>query len=323
MKAMVLAAGLGTRLRPLTLERCKPAMPLLEKPIIAGLLERLMQSGITDFRINLHHLPGSVERIFESPPWNTYPVSFSHEECILGTAGGLKANESFFRDETFLMVNGKIVAGFSLQDALAFHRESGALATLVLYPQVAPFRWFPVRIDHEGRLQNFKGAPVLAPPRPEAYVFTGIHILEPEIFSFIPPGVFYEINDQVYPQAMAKGLPVFGFPVDGYWYEPSNPFRYLEAQRQLFKRDHSRPFTCISHQAHVARTASLGPFVSLGSGCVVDDRAKIENSILWENVHVQSGASVKNCVIGAGVHIQGQCEDKVVTLNGEVSIAAE
>jgi mannose-1-phosphate guanylyltransferase len=320
IKAMILAAGLGTRLRPLTFECAKPAMPLLGKPIVARLVEQLTDHGVGSFRINLHHMTQSVERIFHSAPWDTLPVSFSHEQEILGTAGGLKANESFFDQGTFLMVNGKIVMDLPLEEALAFHRERHALATLILCPQEPPYRWFPVRIDEEYRLCNFKGAVDGGEPTPQSYVFTGIHIIEPEIFSFIPPGVFYEINDQVYPAAMQSGKRVLGFPVQGYWQEPSNPGRYLEAQRDLFLRSGKAQTVHIPTDAIIDQRASVGPFVSMGSGCVLDGPCSLENAILWDNVHVKSGAVIRNSVLGSAVTIEGQCVDKVVTRNGEAPV---
>jgi NDP-sugar pyrophosphorylase family protein len=318
---MILAAGLGTRLRPLTLECPKPAMPLLGKPIIARLLKKLTAFGVESFRVNLHHLPHSVERIFQSPPWDGPPVSFSYEKEILGTAGGLKANESFFDQGTFLMVNGKIVMDLPLEQALAFHKERNALATLILFPQDPPYRWFPVRIDADYRLRNFKGTTDGGELTPQAYVFTGIHIMEPEIFSFIPSGVFYEINDQVYPAAMQSGKRVLGFPLEGYWQEPSNPGRYLETQKDLFTRSGARPAVHLPVDAVIDGRATLGPFVSLGSGCVIDGPSEVENAILWDDVHIKAGARVRNCVLGSSVTIEGECVDKVVTRHGEAPIA--
>jgi len=317
---MILAAGLGTRLRPLTFECPKPAMPLLGKPIVARLVETLMEYGVDGFRMNLHHLPRSIERIFQSPPWDRLPVSFSHEKEILGTAGGLKANESFFDQGTFLMINGKIVMDLPLQEALAFHRERKALATLILYPQAQPYRWFPVRIDDEYRLSNFKGMAQDGEPNSQAYVFTGIHILEPEIFAFIPGGIFYEINDQVYPAAMQAGNRVFGFPVEGYWQEPSNPSRYLETQKDFFLRSEASPRIYVASDATVHAHARLGPFVSVGPRCVVESPCAIENAILWEDVRIAAGSRVRNSILGSGVTIQGDCVDKVVTRNGEIAV---
>lgn len=320
MKAMILSAGLGTRLRPLTLERAKPAIPLLEKPLVARLITKLLRDDITAFRLNLHHLPHTIETIFQSTEWGDLPVSFSYESQILGTAGGLKANESYFHRETFLMVNGDIVMDFPLKEALAFHKENKALATLILYPQSAPYRYSPIKIDEHGRLRNFKGACPGGKLRPETYVFTGVHILEPDIFSLIPPGVPWEINDQVYPQALNAGEKVLGFPVEGYWSDLGNPSRYLATQRELLMREGTTPSTSISAGAEVSPDSSIGPFVSIGDACVVEAGAGIENSILWKNVRVKKNCFVRNCIIGSDVTIDRDCSDSVITRNGEAPI---
>jgi NDP-sugar pyrophosphorylase family protein len=321
MKAMILAAGLGTRLRPLTLERAKPAIPLLGKPILIRLIERLMECGATDFRINLHHLPDTVEGLFEKPNREDLPVSFSHEHQILGTAGGLKANESFFDQGTFLMVNGDIVLDFPLAEAIAFHREREALATLVLLPQTAPFTYVPVRIDQEGSLWNFKGEGAHGNPGPESYLFTGVHILEPEIFDFIPSGVFHEINDQVYPEAMRSGKRVCGFPVRGYWNDVGDPVRYLEAQRAMLEKSGVTGFSYISPEAKASSEATVGPFVSVEAGCVLEEGSHASNSVLWESVRLKRGSSVRNCIMGSDMTVEGEKVNRIVTRNGEIELA--
>lgn len=333
MKAMILTAGLGTRLRPLTFERAKPSIPLLGKPLVIRLLEKLSTQGVTEFKLNLHHLPATVEELFRAEPESKFAVSFSHEPRILGTAGGLKANESFFRDGTFLMVNGDIVMEFPLEDALAFHRERNALATLLLYPQPEPPRYFPIRIDHDGRFLNFKGISEEGVARPETYVFTGIHILEPGVLRFVPKGEFYEINDQVYPQAIHQGEKVLGFPVEGYWNDVGDPGRYLEAQKDLLLPDTTGLFhgaqgysketlSYVSSTANIAESARFGPFASAGPRCVIEAGSIVENSILWENVRVKSGASIMNCIAGSGVTLQGDVRNVIVTRHGEAPIAA-
>jgi NDP-sugar pyrophosphorylase family protein len=321
MKAMLLAAGLGTRLRPLTLERAKPAIPLLGKPILIRLIERLMEHGAADFRINLHHLPHTIEQIFHNPRWGDLPASFSHEPQILGTAGGLKANESFFDQGTFLMVNGDIVLEFPLAEAIAFHKERGALATLVLLPQTAPYTYVPVRIDQEGSLWDFKGAGKGKNPRHEAFLFTGVHILEPEIFDFIPPGGFYEINDQVYPEAIRSGKRVCGFPVEGYWSDLGDPVRYLEAQRAMLTRPGVTSPVYMSLEAKVSGKAIVGPFVSAEAGCILEEGSQASNAVLWENVRLRHGASVRNCIIGSDMTVEGEKVNRIVTRNGETEIA--
>jgi NDP-sugar pyrophosphorylase family protein len=346
MKAMILAAGLGTRLRPLTLEIAKPAVPLLGKPLVVRLIEKLLNEGVTEFRLNLHHLPHSVEAVFQTSPWDGLPVSFWFEPEILGTAGGLKANELFFDDGTFVMANADIVMDFALREALEFHREHDALATMILYPQEFPFRYFPVRIDRDNRLRNFKGMCPGGDLRPETYVFTGVHILEPRIFEHIPQGRFCEINDEVYTAALARGEVIFGYPVTGYWNDLGDPSRFLAAQKDLLIRESSQrgangsiagaeagathqesaggagvpaghetaPECClhenamvlkgptrISKDVHIDKSATIGPFVSAGRGCIIEAGASVQNSILWTNVRIKSSAVVHDCIVGSAV----------------------
>ena len=320
MKAMILAAGLGTRLRPLTLERAKPAVPLLGKPLVIRLLEMLSAHGATDFRLNLHHLPDTIERIFQSSECSHFNVSFSYEPEILGTAGGLKDNESFFHDETFMMANADIVADFPLHEAIAFHAERNAFATLILYPQRPPFEHLPVRIDQHYKLHNFKGHSSTGKPTPDAYVFTGIHILDAEIFDFIPSGRFYEINDQVYPEALRKGKEIYGFPVQGYWNDLGDPARYLRAHWDLFRLSGCNSPTYVSSDAHVHPTAKLGPQASIETGCILEENTSLENAVLWEKVALKRGAIVNNCIIGSDMIIDRRCEGKIITRNGEIPL---
>jgi NDP-sugar pyrophosphorylase family protein len=321
MKAMVLSAGLGTRLRPLTLEKAKPAIPVLGKPLIIRLIQNLTERGCSEFRVNLHHLPESIESLFEVTPWDELPVSFSHEQDILGTAGGLKANESFFDQGTFLMVNGDILFDFPLTEALAFHRQRQALATLILVRQEPPYRYSPVRIDENNRLVDFKGSGSTDRPRPETYVFTGVHILEPAVFGYIPPRIFYEINAQVYPVAMRGGERVLGLPVAGYWNDLGDPIRYLEAQRDLFRRLGTSSPVHMAPGASADPSSRIGPFVTVGDGCVIEADCMAENAVFWEHVRVKSGTIVRNCVIGSELIVASTCSNKIITRHGEAPIA--
>jgi NDP-sugar pyrophosphorylase family protein len=321
MKVMILAAGLGTRLRPLTLERAKPAIPVLGKPLVIRLIENLMEQGATEFRLNLHHLPSSIDTVFASPPWMGVPASFSYEETILGTAGGLKDNESFFNEETFLMANGDILFDFPLDRALSFHKEQEALATLVLYRQTPPYRHFPIRITEDGRLQNFKN--VRGPAgkvREGTYVFTGIHILEPEIFELIPPGCFCEINDEVYPEALNQGKRVLGFPVEGYWNDLGDPARYLQASTDLLRHWETTPPAYVSADVRVGDSVEIGANVSIEAGCRLDSNTGVQNAILWENVRVTNHASVRNCIVGSDMIIDSDCSQRIITRHGEAPI---
>jgi NDP-sugar pyrophosphorylase family protein len=321
MKAMILAAGLGTRLRPLTLERAKPAVPLLGTPLMIRLLETLMENTIHAFRINLHHLPHTIEQLFNVSPWDSIPVSFSHEPSILGTAGGLKDNEAFFDQGTFVMANGDILIDFSLADALAFHKDSDALATLILFPQSPPYQYYPMRIDENGKLVDFKGFGSARLPRSQTYVFTGIHILETEIFQYIPKGRFSSITDEAYVAAMKDGKNVCGFPVTGYWNDIGDPQRYLQVQRHLINGNKAGATAHPSRFAAVDATAHVGRFVSVGNGCQFDSGSSVENSILWDKVVIEEKSSIRNCIVGSGTIVSGHHSDMIISQHGVRSFA--
>ncbi len=317
MRAMILAAGLGTRLRPLTLERAKPAAPLVGQPIIIRLMEKLSRAGVSEFRVNLHHLPGSIQSIFADPVHAPkYQVSFSFEPSILGTAGGLKANEKFFRDDTFLLANGDIVFDFNFVDALAFHRSRGALATMILQPQKRPYQFYPVFLDDEQRLTHFKQKPPPDVETRQAYVFTGVHILEPEIFAHIPAGVFCEINDSIYPDLIQKGRRILGFVTRGYWNDIGNPVRYLEAHKHLLstleRRKNVRDEVYIEED-HLSWVRSG---VWAEKGCVFKRGAHAQDCIFWENVTVENDVFLSRCIVGADVIVKKCYENCVITRNG-------
>lgn len=318
MKAMILAAGFGTRLRPLTLERAKPAIPMLGEPLIVRLLRKLQTQNVSQFRVNLHHLPDSLSAIFDHTD-SEFSVSFSTETEILGTAGGLKANESYF-DETFIMANGDIAAEFPVAPALEFHRRRDALATLLLFEQHPPFRYFPVKIDHDNRLRNFKNAAPSKDVTPETYVFTGIHILDPRIFDYIPDNGFCDINNDVYPPALRNDERIYGFPVQGYWNDVGDPMRYLQAQRDLFLLERSSPYTQFHRSVSVCSGSETGPFVSAGDHCVFEPESFVRNSILWDRVIVHEGAVVQNSIIGSDVELKGRVCNKIITVHGEADI---
>ncbi|MEW6347876.1 MAG: NDP-sugar synthase [Thermodesulfobacteriota bacterium] len=318
MKAMILAAGLGTRLRPLTLEIAKPAIPVLGKPLVVRLVENLLGVGVTAFRLNLHHLPHTIERMFASPPYVELPVSFSYEPNILGTAGGLKANESFFDTDVFLMANGDIIADFPLHEAIAFHRSRKPAATMILYPQSPPYRHTPIRIDQDFRIRDFKGRASGGDLQPETYVFTGIHVLDPGIFSFIPAGVFHEINDQVYPLLMDAGHEILGFPVNGYWNDLGDPARYLEATRDLLRFSGRDRY--VSGEAEVRTGADAGGGAVIEAACVLEEGARVRDSILWKRVTVKEGVHVSNCIVAADTVVTHNCAGKIITRNGAEAI---
>jgi NDP-sugar pyrophosphorylase family protein len=193
------------------------------------------------------------------------------------------------------------------------------LATLVLAPQEPPFRYYPVRIDSEGRLIGFKGRNPQGAPIPGAFVFTGIHIIEPEIFDYIPAGRFAEINDEVYPAAMDQGKLILGFPTRGYWRDIGTPGSYLRAHWELLDAQHDRGLAYPSGLSE-APAGSVAPYVSVSPDCIIGSGAVLERTVIWDAVTIRPGVHVRNCVIGSGMTIEESVSDMALTRFGEAHI---
>lgn len=288
MRAMILSAGYGTRLWPLTEDRTKPAIPILGKPLVGYVAEYLARYGCDEIVVNLHYRPESVRRALGDGSRFGVRLQYVEEPQILGTSGAIDNARSLLDGDTFVLVNGKIITDIDLSAALETHRRARALATLVLLPNVACER-FSVVETANGFLRGFSGMPVPGkfskqdPP----LMFTGIQILEPGIFDYVPRGVFSHSTTDVYPQAVLKGERVAVHVAQGNWYELSTIQRYLDISLLLL--------------------AQAGQSVTKGSDCVVSSEAEVTEAILWDNVIVESGVRIRRAVLGDNVRIpQGE-----------------
>ena len=286
MRAIILSAGYGTRLWPLTEDRTKPAIPILGKPLVGYVAEYIASYGFDDIVVNLHHRPESVRAALGNGSQFGVKLHYVEEPEILGTSGALDNTREFFDKETFLAINGKIITDIDLRAALETHRKANALATLVLLANTKRERFSLVEVDRGGRITGFGGMPY------ETYagtplMFTGIQILEPRIFDYIPRGVFSHSTTDVYPQAIAKGETIAAHIASGTWRELSTLKRYLDISVEMLREQ---------KQAYVA-----------GSKCEVASTAQITDSVLWDNVVVDDNAYVRSCIVADGVRISAGC----------------
>lgn len=305
MKAIILAAGLGTRLWPLTEDRTKAAIPFLNRPLIAYAVEYLAANGICDIIVNLHHQPDSIRRALGDGSKFGVKISYSLEPEILGTSGALNPIRESLLDDDFLVINGKIITNIDLVEAIEQHRKQDALATLVLLENPARERFSIVELDQRGRITRFAGFPETAQSQTASaeasrnpvigsastestpLMFTGVQVLSPRIFEYIPREGFSHSTIDVYPPAIAAGEAVIGQISNRDWYEMSTLGRYLEASIRLMdNRDSSRASSVVA-----------------GANCIIDDSATLVRSVLWDNVTVETGACVRDCVLGEGVRI--------------------
>ena len=297
MRAMLLSAGYGTRLWPLTEDRTKPAIPILGKPLVGYVAEYLARFGIDDIVVNLHHQPQSVRDALGDGEQFGVKLRYIEEQPeILGTSGALDNAREFFQDQTFAVVNGKIITDIDLQAALETHREMRALATLVLLRNSKRERFSVVHTSN-GLITRFGAMPDKEPAVDVPLMFTGIHIMEPAIFEYIPRRVFSDSVVDVYPKAMAAGERIAAHVADGKWRELSTLQRYLDISVEMLKE--------------------RGEAFSAGEGCLISTSANVQDSILWDDVVVEPGAQVTRAIVADGVKIESGSviENAAVVLN--------
>ena len=282
MRAIVLSAGYGTRLWPLTEDRTKPAIPILGKPLVGYVAEYLARYGIDEIVVNLHHRPDSVRRALGDGSRFGVKLHYVEEPVILGTSGALDNTRAFFENETFVVVNGKIITDIDLTAALETHRKANAIATLVLLPNTRRERFSVVETE-AGRIVGFGGMPVADGGGDAPLMFTGIHILEPRIFEYVPRGVFSDSVIHVYPQAIAKGETIAAHVASGKWRELSTLKRYLDISVELLQEEQKT-------------------FIG-GANLVIASSASVTESVLWDNVEIGAGARVNRAVLADNVKI--------------------
>lgn len=230
MKAMILAAGLGTRLRPLTDTLPKPLLPIAGRPLIAWNLLLLRRYGVTEVMINLHHLGHLIEQALGDGSEFGMRISYSKEPVILGTGGGLKQAEPFFGGEPFFVLNGDTLFDMNLNGMTAAYRRSHAVAAMAVRADPEPERWGAVEVDAARRVCRISGRGMDPGGRSEKRMFAGVHLMHPRLLASVPTGRESSIID-AYVGAIQAGETVVGCELSGYWSDIGTPERYAQARR--------------------------------------------------------------------------------------------
>ena len=234
---MILAAGEGTRLRPLSLDRPKPMAPVAGRPLLEYTIDWLVKYGVQDVAINLHYKPEAITGHFGDGRAFGVRLTYSHEEQLLGTAGAVKRLECFF-DQTFVLIYGDVLTDLDLTDLEAYHRQKAGLGTVALYRVDNPTVRGLVEIDPTGRILRF-----VEKPRPEE-VFTdlansGVYILEPEVLQYIPPDTACDFGRDLFPALLERHVPLYGYPLaeDEYLIDIGSPESYAQANHDWSVRE--------------------------------------------------------------------------------------
>ena len=287
MKAMILAAGLGTRLRPLTDVRPKPLVPLLNRPVLERTITYLKQQGITSIVVNAHHHAQRLVEYLQGGRAFGIPVEVRVEPRILGTGGGLRNISDFWGENTLLVINGDIVTTIDLAPAVRFHLQSGAAATLLVHDYPA---FQQILVDEAGQVRD-----IASEPRPGRLAFTGIHIVEPGLRRWIPETGFSNIIT-CYREMIAEGAHPAGYVTQGHsWRDIGAIESYLLANQEA-----SEGSVHVGENCAIDPSARLEGWCVIGAGSCVGPGAVIARSVLWEEVTIGKGVCVEDSVVTDG-----------------------
>jgi len=296
MEAVILAGGFGTRIRPLTYTRPKPLLPLLNRPLLANIIDRLPQ-GINRIILPVNYLKEQIEGYFEEHP--DPRVVLVEESTPLGTGGAIKNCRQFLTGQ-FLVVNGDVVCDFDLQRLIDLHRGKRAEATISLWPVEEPWHFGVVQLAKDGRISKF----VEKPPKgsePSNLINAGHYVLEPSVLDAIESGRLFSIEREVYMPWAAGGRALYGLPYQGYWIDCGRPESLLECHRVVLAERGLKLIT--------APTAEIDPKArvegyAIGDGAAIGPGCHVQGSVLMDGVELERNVTVVNSILGEGVEVE-------------------
>jgi NDP-sugar pyrophosphorylase family protein len=324
---MVMAAGAGTRLRPLTNEVPKPMVPIANRPVLEYTLLNLKRHGITDIILNLHSYPAQIKNYFGNGSRWGLRLEYSHEPELMGTAGGVKKAEAFLNKGTFLVMSGDGLTDTDLTTLVAFHRARRSIASMAIAPVESRFDYGITLTKPDGRITRF----VEKPSWGEIFsnqVNSGIYVFEPEIFSFIPKNRSYDFGKQVWPLLLKRKKPIFAWKTSAYWCDVGNLNEYRRAQKEfLEKKLYFRPelpeikpgvwapktmslqgitfqAPClIGENVRIDSGVTIGAGTVIGSGSHIESGARLEQTVLWKNVRIGKNLALQDCIVTQDVRL--------------------
>ncbi|MEM9164235.1 MAG: sugar phosphate nucleotidyltransferase, partial [Cyanobacteria bacterium P01_F01_bin.4] len=311
MRAVLMAGGSGTRLRPLTCDLPKPMVPILNRPIAEHIVNLLKRHGITEVIATLYYLPDVMRDYFQDGHEFGVQMTYAVEEDQpLGTAGCVK-NIADLLTDTFLVISGDSVTDFDLQAAIQFHKERGSKATLVLTRVPNPIEFGVVITDEDGRINRFLEKPSTSEIFSDT-VNTGTYILEPEVLDYLPPNQEQDFSKDLFPLLLEKGEPMYGYVAEGYWCDVGHLEAYRESQYDAldskvlvdFAYPEIKPGIRVGQNTYIDPTAKIKPPVLIGHNCRIGARVNLEaGTVIGDNVTIGNDADLKRPVLWNGAVI--------------------
>jgi mannose-1-phosphate guanylyltransferase/phosphomannomutase len=328
LKAVVMAGGEGTRLRPMTANQPKPMLPVANRPIMEHVLRLLKRHGFDETIVTVQFLAALVRNYFGDGEEFGMSLQYATEEIPLGTAGSVRNAEDALRDEPFLVISGDALTDMDLTAMVKFHKEKGALLTVGLARVPNPLEFGIVITQEDGRIQRFLEKPTWGQVFSDT-VNTGLYVMEPEVLAEVPPGEMVDWSGDIFPNLLKRGAPLFGYVSDRYWEDVGTHESYMKAQADVLDRrvqtdiagfevspgvwvaegaevDPDAVLTgplCIGDYAKIEAGAHLREYTVIGSNVVVKEGAFVHRAVVHNNVYIGQGVTLRGCVIGKNTDV--------------------
>lgn len=329
-KAMIMAAGVGSRLDPLTQDVPKPLVPIANRPVMDILFERLLGAGVKDVIANTHY---KAEQIIERYKNNNFGINFSHvhEETLSGTAGGVKKCQFFFKEgEDFLVLSADGLTNADLKSGIKAHKKSGAIATMGIKKiDLEEIPNFGVVVtDENGFVKEFQEKPHIKDAKSDC-INTGIYIFNYKIFDYIPPDTFYDFAKNVFPQLLSEGVKINTFMVNEYWSDIGTIQQYAQSTQDLFNNlcefNHGEIISTpkgayiAGESCYIAPSALFFGNNTIGKNCIIGKNAVLKDCIVWDDVEIHDNVVLKNCIVASHSEIKVNMVNQIVGPNQIIS----
>jgi len=343
-RVMVLAAGMGTRLMPLTGEISKPMVPVVNRPVMEHLVRLLARHGFHEVVVNLHYLPEAITGHFgDGSRWGL-SIDYSKEERLLGTAGGVRKCQEFLGTGTFMVMSGDALTDVDLRGLIAYHLQNNALATIMVTPVEETQKYGIVLADDEGRVKGFQEKPAEAEALSKV-ANSGIYVFEPEIFELIPGEGPYDFGRELFPLLAERGEALFAWKNDYYWNDVGSIDEYMRGNFDVLEGNvdveipgvEISPGVWVGTGTRIDREVLVTPPVCIGDRCVIEEGARLvgplvigpdtvvragaalHRGIKWGGGYIGRDASVMGSVIGSDFRIgDGAAVEGVILGSGAV-----
>ncbi len=328
MKAVIMAGGEGTRLRPLTCNRPKPMVPVVNRPIMEHIIGLLKKHGLTDIAVTLQYMPEVIRDYFGDGEEFGVNIRYYIEKTPLGTAGSVKNAEDFLKD-TFVVISGDALTDINLEKAVQFHKDKGSVATLVLKKVNIPLEYGVVITDEEGRITRFVEKPGWGEVFSDT-VNTGIYILSPEVLSYFKAGEMFDFSKDLFPILLREKKPMFGYVTDDYWCDIGDLGAYTRAHEDVMEGrvridipgiqirnkvwvgegtdlndDVFVEGPCVIGQnVTIRKNAVLGAYTVIGDNCKIGERSSVKRSIIWRGCRIDNNVQLRGSVLCSRTHFR-------------------